>query len=104
MRADDSRNITESARIGSTESSDGSSLVRVMDFPKIQLAKSSEKFSARNLQMLSIIAEFYHWLHPEFSAIRIEPSNVEIITHFLRSPELVLKVIRPISPNPLGLP
>ncbi|MFN5391187.1 MAG: hypothetical protein ACK5CM_18845 [Pseudanabaena sp.] len=50
----DSRNIIESARIGSTESSDGSSLVREIDFPNIQLAKSLEKLSARNLQMLSI--------------------------------------------------
>jgi hypothetical protein len=56
MISEDSRNITESARIGSVESSDGSSLVRLMASPKIQLAKSLEKLSAKNLQMLSIIA------------------------------------------------
>ena len=38
----DSRNITESARIGSTESSDCSILVRVMGLPSSQLAKSVE--------------------------------------------------------------
>jgi hypothetical protein len=41
--------------MGSTESSDGSILVRVMASPNIQLAKSLEKLSAKNLQMLSII-------------------------------------------------
>ena len=46
--------------MGSTNSSDGSILVRVMASPNIQLAKSLEKLSAKNLQMLSIIAEFYH--------------------------------------------
>ena len=56
----DFRNITESARIGWTESSDGSSLVKVIGSPSSQMAKSVGKVSARNLQMLSIIAEFYH--------------------------------------------
>ncbi|MCA6543861.1 MAG: hypothetical protein IM576_11500 [Pseudanabaena sp. M074S1SP2A07QC] len=56
----DFRNITESARIGSTDSSDGSSLVKLMGSPNNQLAKSMGKVSAKNLQMLSIIAEFYH--------------------------------------------
>lgn len=46
--------------MGSTESSDGSIFVRVMASPNIQLAKSLEKLSAKNLQILSIIAEFYH--------------------------------------------
>ena len=46
--------------MGSTDSSDGSILVRVMASPNIQLAKSLEKLSAKNLQILSIIAEFYH--------------------------------------------
>jgi hypothetical protein len=54
----DSRNITESARIGSTDSSDGSILVKAIASPSIQLAKSAEKLSAKNLQMLSIIAGF----------------------------------------------
>ncbi|MCA6503692.1 MAG: hypothetical protein IM596_13770 [Pseudanabaena sp. M051S1SP2A07QC] len=53
--------MTESARIGSAESSDVSSLVNGIDFPKSQLAKSSGKFSARNLQVLSYIGEFYHF-------------------------------------------
>lgn len=53
--------MTESARIGSAESSEGSSFVRGIDFPKSQLAKSSGKFSARNLQVLSYIAKFYHF-------------------------------------------
>ncbi|MFM7600551.1 MAG: hypothetical protein ACKO7R_05020 [Pseudanabaena sp.] len=56
----DSRKITESARIGSTDSSDGSILVRAIASPNIQLAKSVEKLSARNLQILSIILGFYH--------------------------------------------
>jgi hypothetical protein len=60
MILNDFRNITESARIGSTESSDGSSLVKAIASPSSQLAKSVGKFSAKNLQMLSIIAEFYH--------------------------------------------
>nr|WP_055076250.1 hypothetical protein [Pseudanabaena sp. 'Roaring Creek'] len=56
----DFRNITESAQIGSMDSSDGSSLVKAMGSPNIQLAKSVGKVSAKDLQMLSIIAEFYH--------------------------------------------
>jgi hypothetical protein len=56
----DFRNITESARIGSMDSSDGSSLVKLIGSPNSQLAKSVGKVSAKNLQMLSIIAEFYH--------------------------------------------
>ena len=60
MIFNDFRNITESARIGSTESSDGSSLVKAIASHKSQLAKSVGKVSARNLQMLSIIAGFYH--------------------------------------------
>ena len=96
--------MIESARIGSTESSDGSSLVKWIDFPNIQLAKSLEKLSARNLQMLSIIAKFYHCLHSAFSATRIAPSNVEIITHFLRSLDLLTNVILDKSRRELGIP
>ena len=55
MIFDDLRKITESARIGSTESSEGLSVVRVMGSPKSQLAKSVGKVSAKNLQILSII-------------------------------------------------
>jgi hypothetical protein len=55
---DDSKNMTESARIGSKDSSDGSILVNGIAFPKSQLAKSVEKFSAKNLQVLSYIAKF----------------------------------------------
>jgi len=56
----DSRNMTESARMGSTASSDGSILVSTIDSPNSQLAKSAGKVSARNLQVLSYITEFYH--------------------------------------------
>ena len=61
--SDDSRKMTESARIGSADSSDGSSFVRGIDFPKSQLAKSSGKCSARNLQVLSYIKELYSFNH-----------------------------------------
>lgn len=59
----DLRKITESARMGSTESSEGLSVVRVMGSPKSQLAKSVGKVSAKNLQILSIIImpSFNRW-------------------------------------------
>ena len=61
MISADSRNITGSARIGSTASSDCSVLVRVMGLPSSQLARSVEYLSARNLQTLSIITGFDHF-------------------------------------------
>jgi hypothetical protein len=48
-----------------------------MASPNIQLAKSMEKLSARNLQMLSIIAGFYHlFREPQEKMIHIKPKNV----------------------------
>jgi len=46
--------------MGSTASSEGSILVSTIDSPNSQLAKSVGKVSARNLQVLSYIEEFYH--------------------------------------------
>ena len=45
------------------ESSEGLSSVRGMGDPRIQLAKSIEKVSAKNLQVLSYMGEFYHDRH-----------------------------------------
>jgi hypothetical protein len=55
--------MTESALIGSVESSEGSNLVKDKGSPSSQLAKSVEKFSAKNLQVLSNIARFNHCLN-----------------------------------------
>ena len=82
----DFRNITESARIGSTESSDGSSFVKAIGSPKSQLAKSVGKVSAKNLQMLSIIAEFYHphgyWRMTQSIALKMAHKVEEIACLF----------------------
>ena len=55
MIADDCRKMTESARIGSNDNSDGLSWVRGMGLPSSQVAKSVGNVSARNLQVLSYI-------------------------------------------------
>ncbi len=55
----DCKKISESARMGSTDNSDGSNLVRSIGSPNNQLAISAGKVSAMNLQVLSYIQEFY---------------------------------------------
>jgi hypothetical protein len=53
IKSSEFNRIRASARMGSRESSDGLSWVMVMGLPSNQVAKSSEKVSARNLQVLS---------------------------------------------------
>ena len=71
----DSRRIKESARIGSTESSEGSILVKATGFPSNQVAMSREKFSAMNLQVLSkgIIISY---------SLQVLKGGLSLMTHF----------------------
>lgn len=55
MESSDWSRIRASARMGSRESSEGSISVRGIASPMSQVAKSVEKFSARNRQVLSNI-------------------------------------------------
>ncbi|QFS43179.1 hypothetical protein GXM_00652 [Nostoc sphaeroides CCNUC1] len=49
--------------MGSRDNSFGLSSVKVIGSPNNQVAKSLEKFSAKNLQILSKILEFYQIAH-----------------------------------------
>lgn len=57
----DCRKISASARMGSSESSEGLNSVNSTDSPSNQVAKSVEKVSARDLQIESNMVRLYQY-------------------------------------------
>ena len=82
MDSSDCSRIRASARMGLRDNSEGSISVRTIASPMSQVAKSAEKFSARNRQVLSNMK----------SINRFVMCNHSAQIHFLRVPKLILSL------------